>query len=193
MASLSPRYADRTLERMVKYEGEIDSKGVPHGQGKATYKNGETYKGDVRHGTATGWGMICFTLGGSYTGSVLDGRPHGWGEKVYPSEAYAPGTGQTRSGYWADGAPVEGPVGIGSRPPVAPPEDLRQRRQIYQGEVNNKGLAHGEGVMTYANGACITGTWCKGSLDLKGSLDFKPSGRVATVVTNRDQPQGIVK
>ena len=59
----------------MKYYGERNSDGKPHGQGTMTHANGGTYKGEWKGGKRHGRGTYTGADGITYTGAVKDGRP----------------------------------------------------------------------------------------------------------------------
>ena len=51
-----------------RYEGEINENQRPHGQGKMTYSNGDTYAGEWKDGLKHGHGVYTFTDGETFEG-----------------------------------------------------------------------------------------------------------------------------
>ena len=58
----------------MKYTGESNSKGQPHGQGTMTYAVGATYTGEWKDGKKHGLGTMTYPDGRTYTGEWKDGR-----------------------------------------------------------------------------------------------------------------------
>lgn len=63
------------------YEGEM-KKGVPHGFGKMTYVNGNTYEGAWKDGKY-GFGKMTYANGNTYSGEWKDNMKHGIGKMRY--------------------------------------------------------------------------------------------------------------
>ena len=57
----------------MTYTGETNSKGQRHGQGTATFPDGETYTGEWQDGNFNGQGTRTFPDGTTYTGKWQDG------------------------------------------------------------------------------------------------------------------------
>ncbi|KAL7747632.1 hypothetical protein RI367_006921 [Sorochytrium milnesiophthora] len=159
--------ADQTeqVPSIGTYDGERSATGERHGQGTATFPNGDTYHGMYyngrRHGHGVyswkkpraryigeyvdnwrhGRGMMCYPDGGRYQGEFVAGKRHGYGVYVYPN---------------AD---------------------------VYAGEwVQNK--KHGQGVYTHINGTKQKGNFVEGYLQGAGSVihaDHTIRGTFATI------------
>ena len=93
----------KTLELDIgSYTGEVDTEGLPSGQGTLTFKPDDpmgrlTYEGSWVEGVKTGSGKMTFASGDLYEGSFLEGVPHGKGQFKYAD-------GQVESATFEDGA-----------------------------------------------------------------------------------------
>jgi hypothetical protein len=67
-----------TLEGGLKYVGKLLN-GLPHGQGKLTWPNGDYYDGLFKYGKRNGMGKRVNTDGSEYQGEYLDDKPNGRG------------------------------------------------------------------------------------------------------------------
>mmetsp|Transcript_14893 Transcript_14893/g.24406 ORF Transcript_14893/g.24406 Transcript_14893/m.24406 type:complete len:81 (-) Transcript_14893:6-248(-) len=56
------------------YEGELNENGKPHGRGKWTYSNGNTYEGEWENGLKSGMGTFKWNDGGLYEGEWKDDK-----------------------------------------------------------------------------------------------------------------------
>ena len=59
-------------ERKIKYEGELDGNGKPHGRGKWMYLNGHVYEGGWKNGARHGQGTYKWPDGDVYEGEWKD-------------------------------------------------------------------------------------------------------------------------
>jgi len=71
--------------RTAAYEGEMNSLGERHGKGKLRWHNGDTFKGDFRHGLRNGIGTLTLSDGSSYSGGWKDDKCDGCGTRRFPS------------------------------------------------------------------------------------------------------------
>ena len=69
--------------------------GVPYGEGKIKFTNGDTYEGPFIAGQPNGNGKFVFNNGTVYTGGVVDGNQHGYGVMTYAG-------GGSYEGIWKD-------------------------------------------------------------------------------------------
>ncbi len=65
-----------------EYEGDVDSNGIPNGNGIIKYKNGDIYEGEIINGKANGKGSFTSTNGNKYEGEWVDDKPNGSGKMV---------------------------------------------------------------------------------------------------------------
>jgi hypothetical protein len=82
------------------YEGQWH-KGVPHGQGCVTYKNGDVYSGGISRGQRNGTGRTAYTSGVVFEGGYLVDMRHGEGRVVFA------GDGRVLKGEWDGGELVK--------------------------------------------------------------------------------------
>ena len=66
------------LDGGIKYEGKLLS-GLPHGEGKMTWPNGDTYDGSFKFGKRNGIGKRVNHDGSEYHGEYVDDKPNGRG------------------------------------------------------------------------------------------------------------------
>ena len=67
------------LEGGLKYQGKLVG-GVPNGQGKITWPNGDLYEGVFKNGKRHGFGKRINMDGSEYTGEYFEDKPHGKGK-----------------------------------------------------------------------------------------------------------------
>lgn len=74
------------------WEGERNEEKLPHGHGKATYPNGDTYVGRIennnreKHGKYTWKSPAEGQQGGIYEGEYESNKKHGYGVMKYPDD-----------------------------------------------------------------------------------------------------------
>ncbi len=69
-----------TLEGGLKYVGKLVN-GMPNGQGKMIWPNGDIYEGLFRNGKRHGLGKRINMDGSEYTGEYFEDKPHGQGNR----------------------------------------------------------------------------------------------------------------
>ncbi|KAJ4459895.1 putative phosphatidylinositol-4-phosphate 5-kinase [Paratrimastix pyriformis] len=77
------------------YQGEKKGN-LPHGKGKITYVNGESYEGDFSNGQRHGQGKYTYLDGGNYEGEWRNNVTHGHGKSTYAN-------GKTYVGHFENG------------------------------------------------------------------------------------------
>lgn len=177
----------------IKYEGELNDNGKPHGRGKWIYSDG-TYEGYWQNGVKHGIGTYKWADGRLYEGNFKADKRHGTG-------TYKWSDGSTYVGEWIDDARngtgtcnykygslhsytggfyADKRHGFGTM--TYPNLDMyfgqwKENRKdgngtmrfhngdVYQGEFKN-GKMHGKGVFTYAAGDVLksTGEWKRGKM-----------------------------
>ena len=65
------------------YDGDVNDRGVPDGKGFIRWANGNTYEGDFRNNSVTGYGVSHYADGTVYKGEMKDGQWNGYGECVF--------------------------------------------------------------------------------------------------------------
>ena len=83
----------------MKYTGERNSDGRPHGQGTETKANGTTYSGEWKDDKRHGKGTLTFANGDTYTGEFKDDKINGQGTATSAN-------GRKYTGAFKDGKPV---------------------------------------------------------------------------------------
>lgn len=173
------------------YEGEVNESGLPHGQGVMTWSSkwhsrriegefrdgkahgqgvytggqaGDRYEGEFREGYFHGQGVRSHPSGYHYEGEFREGDLHGQGVKTSPNgERYE---GEFREGEfhgqgvytWPDGTRIEGRWFYGGQ---------------YIGRVNESGLPHGHGVMSWwGDDYRYEGEWVDGRRDGHGVMTW---------------------
>ena len=74
------------------WDGDRNEEKLPHGQGKATYPNGDTYVGRIENNNREGHGKYTWKPpaegqhGGVYEGEYESNKKHGNGVMKYPDE-----------------------------------------------------------------------------------------------------------
>lgn len=155
--------------QVYSYEGELDA-GKAHGQGIATFSNGDTYEGGWKAGQFWGQGTLNYADGGSYAGEWEANRFHGSGtlEKA---------NGDTYTGSWTQGLQS----GQGSM--------LYADGSKYLGSWQ-EGLPHGNGTFSAGKdseinlfdrewnpGQSYAGDWKKGMPDGTGTMRYDEEQR----------------
>ena len=84
------------------YEGNSNSRGEPHGEGKRVFSSGHVYEGSWKDGRCEGFGRFTYPDGQIFEGEWKDGRRNGPGKLMMPS-------GETIAGTWVDDS-LTGPV-----------------------------------------------------------------------------------
>ena len=85
------------------YEGDKNEAGYPHGQGLATYTNGDTYKGSWVDRKREGDGTYTYANKNTYEGQWADDEMHGGGVMTYAAD------GRKEKGEWVRGV-SQGPT-----------------------------------------------------------------------------------
>lgn len=114
-----------------------------HGQGTCQFKDGHTYKGEVRYGLLNGKGTFFWTDGTKYKGEFRENEITGKGQYT-----------------WADGSTYEGEVLNGLRHGFGVYKNEKEGA-IYKGKWEN-GMRHGQGELRYHNGSYYVGNWERG-------------------------------
>ena len=158
----SPPYGDlREFFIMRSYEGEVDDKGLPHGEGVATHPDGRSFTGHWQHGKWHGEGTLIYADGSTYDGEWLDGKWHGQGIFAYAD-------GRTIVGAWEDidsGSVEEGRgrvfKGTGTM--------TYENGDIFVGDRMN-GDWTGQGTFAFVNGDQYVGEWKNNKYHGRGEL-----------------------
>lgn len=127
---------------LVKYTGEYHE-GLRAGEGTATYRNGDTYKGSWSHGKRDGYGEYHYTrLNLLYKGEWKAGLRHGTGTLLFPN-------GDLVETLWTDDRCTPCKGSIEYVPPI---------KSLFQGDLKGAEKT-GDGVLTYPSGTTYTGLW----------------------------------
>jgi hypothetical protein len=171
--------------QVYAYEGELDA-GKAHGQGIATFSNGDTYEGGWKAGQFWGQGTLAYAAGGSYAGEWEADRFHGSGtlEKAngdtytgswkqglqsgQGSMLYADGSKYL--GSWQEGLPHgHGTFSAGKDQNIKLFDRQWDAEQSYAGDWVN-GKPDGTGIMRYDKEQRYQGKWKSGMRHGKGKL-----------------------
>ncbi len=139
-----------------EYTGELDPQGKLSGQGKITWADGFSYKGEFADGLIHGSGVLKHPDIYLYKGQFQRGLKHGQGEITYTN-------GDNYIGQFQNNEPS----GEGTW--------LVPGNYTYTGEVK-VGLFHGEGAISYEYGDHYTGQFKNGELHGQGKYDQKNLG-----------------
>ena len=121
-----------------EYEGEI-REGLPHGEGKFKYKNGDQYSGEFKNGLFDGKGDHISKKGEKYSGQFKKGKRDGEGTCIFIN-------GENYSGYWKDNKRD----GKGKY--------TFSNGDFYKGEFKED-MFNGKGTLEYSNGNKTLGMW----------------------------------
>jgi len=138
------------------------------------------YTGEWKKDRFDGYGTMVFLFGTKYTGQWSAGREHGDGKIVYWN-------GDSYEGPFEDGCEIEeiGRVGQASvttvykdqSSPIATVHYTTGAR--YEGEVNDKGLPDGKGILYANTGVSLSGTFVNGRAEGHASVR-RPNGGTMT-------------
>lgn len=124
-----------------EYRGQF-SEGLMHGRGKYTWKHGLSYEGDFDKNHITGKGCYLWPDGSSYEGEVCDGKRQGYGT------FRCVGNKMLYTGNWTNG----------KRNGKGRMEYDDEGKSYYDGDwVNN--IRHGYGTRQYPSGNIYQGMW----------------------------------
>lgn len=173
--------------RVYTYEGELDA-GKAHGQGIATYANGDRYEGSWKAGQFWGQGNLTYAdgsnyageweanrfhgngtyrnaEGSTYTGSWHQGKKQGQGSMVYAD-------GSKYLGSWSEGLPRgHGTFSAGKKEPNIAFERSWNPGDSYTGNWEN-GKPHGTGTMRFGKNQMYQGKWNQGLKHGKGKISL---------------------
>eukprot|EP00762_Andalucia_godoyi_P005567 ANDGO_00586.mRNA.1 Alsin homolog len=172
---------------MPIFTGEVDALGAPHGKGLMTYEDGSEYCGYFSHGARHGFGDQQWAMTGrryvghwkadlmhgkgifyfqplngqgkvveKYEGFLEEGRFHGYGQRTWLWSA--DGEVLEYKGMFRDGL-------MSGRGLLKCPDF------VYDGDFS-KGLRHGRGTCTYADGSVYHGDWVAGLREGRGMLSW---------------------
>ena len=189
------------------YEGERSSEDLPHGSGRATFKNGASYEGSwskgYMHGQGTyvwqdglqfkgdfdmngiqGTGTYSWPNGDVYFGEVKNGERHGLGKMFLRRE------GTCYDGQWCNGKKHgQGKLIYNTNTT----EDQENGDDIgtcyYSGDWQDD-YKHGQGTMKYATGNVYQGSWHKGKKEGVGRMDYKENNSFYVGDWKNDLPDG---
>jgi hypothetical protein len=169
-----------------RYEGELNTAGFKHGQGKLTTVGGHCYDGEFLNDEFIS-GKVSFLNGDIYEGSMLNWKFHGKGYYKYASGGFYEGdyendvrhghgksgnsTGRIYEGDFINGlatgfAILKTPVG--------------DKIDVYEGNFNDL-KPHGKGKRTYINGDIYEGCWVHGKRHGEGTYTKASSGEILNV------------
>ena len=133
----------------MKYTGEKNSKGEPHGQGTVTLPDGATYSGEWEDGEWNGRGTFT-DENGTYTGGWKDMLRDGQGTETYKDGTTY--TGEWKGGEWNGHGSMKDGDGT-----------------TYIGEFKDN-VASGRGIETDAEGNAYTGEFKHGKRHGQGTF-----------------------
>ncbi|KAL7479969.1 hypothetical protein ACHAW6_005685 [Cyclotella cf. meneghiniana] len=149
----------KTTQKRIKidgvrgnYDGDVDSKGRPHGKGNMLWSNGDEYQGEWAAGKKEGSGMHRWNSGDVYDGQWKNGKKEGFGNYR-----------------WADGIVYNGQWKNGEREGTG--EYWWTNGDIYEGEWKNDKIC-GRGKYLWADGSVYVGDFKDGKKEGKGKMTF---------------------
>lgn len=178
--AISPCYAATGEKLLGTYDGEF-SNGLPKGEGKFYFDNGDVYIGGFLGGKFHGKGKLISKNGEiRYEGDYEVGFLHGIGTYYYENDnknGYESYQGSffrgKRQGYgvlvWKNGVSVEGDFVqdlLNGNGVMTWPDGAR-----YEGAYVN-GQREGNGKYTYPDGSCYEGEWKAGNRSGKGTFTY---------------------
>ena len=177
---------------LFEYEGELDA-GIPQGQGKAIFKDGNIYEGSWKLGQFWGQGHLAYADGSSYTGEWEQGKRYGNGSfdngqgDTYTgawvaNQRYGQGTllmkdGAKYMGQWKQGLPDgEGRYTAGKGGGNEAFGTGWVVGSSYSGNWK-AGNRHGKGTMRWEDGRVFQGNWLDNEPHGTGTLTWKEGSR----------------
>lgn len=124
-----------------------------HGQGTCEFREGHTFKGELRYGLLHGKGEFMWVDATRYKGEFRDNEITGTGRYDWPDASYY--EGQVLNG-------LRHGRGVYTHP---------KEGVVYEGEWRN-GLRHGTGVLKYRNGSVYEGKWERGMKWGQGKMTY---------------------
>lgn len=167
-------YSDGTV-----YVGPLDEDYRRTGQGRITWKNGDSYTGDFVADLLTGSGIYTFKSGDVYEGELVGGKKEGMGKYTSADGSVYEGgfKGDLRHGegrlVTSDGAVYEGGFAEGIKSGYG--KYSYANGDSYEGEFKGD-LRHGDGKYVWANGETYTGEFANGTMNGFGTYTW-PTGR----------------
>ncbi len=172
--------------RVYTYEGELDA-GRPHGQGLATFDNGDRYNGEWKAGSFWGQGKMSLQGGSSYEGAWEAGLYHGSGTfqaadgSIYTGDwkngrkdgqgSLLLAHGGKYLGSWKEGLPSgQGTFAAGDEAAEVFGRQWEAGENFSGGWLAGK--PHGIGTMRYADGSIYQGSWQKGARQGEGKMSW---------------------
>ena len=153
---------DGELRGTVPEEGGGEGIFLRHGHATVRMGNGAFFEGVFRDGAPQGEAVLVFANEERWEGSFDRGRLHGNGTYTWPRPMGYPQALKWRKKYigWLE----DGRINSQGRPST-----FIFNRQIYEGEFRD-GVAHGKGVMLWADGHHYDGEWVDGRAQGQGLL-----------------------
>ncbi len=192
--------------------------GECHGYGTVSYPNGSQFKGQFVHGKREGMGTWTDAHGTvtqgiyqegkflpfetvtsdyfHYVGQILNGQFHGRGTILYADGTQYEGQfvhgNKEGNGIWIhpDGTVSEGRYQDGEFLTF----NINHSKQgsVYAGECTSKGLPHGHGTLTYANGKEYVGSFRNGKRESGYEVKIYPNGSTYEELWVHGEPYGDV-
>ena len=133
-----------------------------HGKGKYTYTSGATYEGDFAEDKKHGHGKYVYASGNVYEGEFIAEKKHGWGKVAYANKDSYEGEWKEDKRYgrgkltYASGVVYDGDFVADKKHGKG--KVIYASGNIYEGDfVDDK--KHGVGRQTYASGEIYEGEW----------------------------------
>lgn len=93
---------------VLNYEGEFNALNQRHGEGTASFANGDTYKGEWSNNLRDGYGTLNYLSGDIYRGEFKNGFPNGRGQYIYNNAAVVAGEDNADGASESDGDSSDG-------------------------------------------------------------------------------------
>jgi hypothetical protein len=142
-----------------------------HGRGKYTFANGDVYEGELRNSEFTGQGAMTYANGDVYVGLWAQDKKNGRGTMTYANGDVYEGNWLNNNMHDVNGRytkHADGNVQVGNWI-----NNDMHGVGLYEGELNENGLANGRGKCTFINEDVYEGSWDANFMHGQGRLTYQ--------------------